>query len=122
MVRVRFHLAAGKHHCHWQVRHDDGRVEYFDPAATGLRMVGCRLTNQRGTAQRIYDGDHKSPCAWVEAQRVYQHTPNAWDKPFGEWVGFNPRVAPHWRNDEGDNLDGREFAVITTEGRSLWAE
>jgi hypothetical protein len=122
MVRVRFHLGAGEHCNHWQVRHEDGRVEYFDPATSGLRMIGCRLRNHRGTAQRIHDGEHKSPCAWVEAQWVYRYTPTADDMPCGDWVGYNPRVSPNWRSGDGGNLDGREFSVITTEGRALWAQ
>lgn len=122
MVRLRFHLGAGPNCGKWQLRSDDGSVRYFDPATTNLRLIGCRLRNQKHSAQQIHDGANKHPCAWVEAQWVYTFTPTGDDMPCGEWVGFNPRVAPHWRDASGSDIDGREYSEITTDGRELVAQ
>lgn len=121
MVRVRFHLGAGEHHRQWQVRHADGRVEYHDPDAVSLVMLGCRLRNQRGTAQRIHDGDNKSVCAWVEADDVVVTVPvtRFWPGLDGRQIAFDPRVAPHWRDEAGADIDGRQFEAVVSSGRRL---
>lgn len=121
MVRVRFHLGQGEHHRQWQIRHADGRIEYADPAQVSVRMIGCRLRNQRGTADRIHGGAHKKVCAWVECDWAYTFKPGGDDEPCGTWVGFNPRVAPHWRDSYGHNLDGLSIPVVTSAGRELLA-
>lgn len=123
MVRVRFHLGAGENYGKWQIRHADGRVEYHSPDTTYLRMYGCRLRNRRGTAQAIHAGENKSPCAWVEAERVsVQTSDGSW--PYGRSaveVQYNPKVAPHWRDLHGRNIDGERFATILTSRRALLA-
>ena len=123
MVKLRFHLGAGEHFRQWQVRHDDGRVEYHDPASVVIRLDGCRLHNQRGTAERIHDGENKRPCAWVEAESITVCNPTGVYHPrlSSRWVGFNPRTAPHWTDAHGGDLDGAEFATVVTDGRDLLA-
>lgn len=122
MVRVRFHLGAGEHYRQWQVRHDDGRVEYHDPDAVTLVMWGCRLRNRRGMAQRIHAGANKSVCAWVEADAVDVSKPvRFWSGLDGRQIAFDPRVAPHWRDERGRDIDNRRFAAVVSSGRRLAA-
>lgn len=121
MVRLRFHLGAGPNYGKWQLRRADGSVQYYDPATTHLRLIGCRLRNRRHSARQIHAGANKHPCAWVEAAWCYLFTPTGDDMPCGEWIAFNPRVAPHWRDAYGNDIDGREFGTITTTGRTLLA-
>jgi hypothetical protein len=120
MVRVRFHLGRGKHYRQWQIRHADGRVEYHDPDAVSLCMHGCRLRNQRGTARRIHGGDDKKVCAWVEADSV-QVGRHITVGPGWRQITFNPRVAPHWRDERGGDIDGWQFAAVVSRGRNLVA-
>lgn len=120
MIRVRFHLGAGPNRNKWQVR-GDGWVRYFDPSEVHVRMVGCKLRNQRGAAARIHAGDNKSPCAWVECDSYHTFDYRGEDEACGNWVGFDPKAAPHWRDAFGQDIDGREFNVITSDGRHLFA-
>lgn len=116
MNRVRFHLGAGKHFGHWQIRSGD-RVEYVDPATASLVMRGCRLVNAPRVAKRIHAGAHKTPCAWIECERVESRPSQA---VTGEVVRYNPRVAPNW-TFRGSNADGTTFALLQTCGRSVLA-
>jgi hypothetical protein len=116
MNRVRFHLGAGPHCGHWQIRRGR-RVEYVDPSVANLVMHGCRLKNSPGVAKRIYDGDHKTPCAWIECESVETRPSEA---ASGEVVRYNPRVAPNWIF-RGANADGTTFALLKTVGRSVLA-
>lgn len=116
MNRVRFHLGAGAHCGHWQIRRGR-RVEYVDPSVASLVMRGCRLANRPGVAKRIHDGEHKTPCAWIECETIETRPSEA---VTGELVRYNPRVAPHWTY-RGGNADGTAFAVLKTVGRSVLA-
>jgi hypothetical protein len=124
MYKVRFHLAAGAHFMHWQVKDTTpGEIAYYDPAMTDLTLHGCTLRNQPATARKINAGASKTVCAWIDADTV-----TAWPKsPVpAEWVGdapkvaYNPRIAPHWRDQSGANVDGRRYDVLVTEGRQIY--
>lgn len=122
MIRVRFHLGRGKHYQHWQIRHPDGRVEYADPGKVCLYLGGCRLRNHRSTAKRIHAGADKKVCAWVDARYASIlpiHAGESAARLPGESLAFNPRVAPHWTDSEGRDIDGMEYDSIATIGRSL---
>lgn len=108
-MKVRFNLGAGKHYMHWQVTSDDGSVEYYDPSEISLTIPQGKLINRPATARRIYDGAHKSVCAWIECDKVIATSskPNT-----GKRVSYNPRVAPNWLL-EGENVDGRVFNLHT---------
>jgi hypothetical protein len=118
MIRVRFHLGAGKHFMQWQVTHHDGSVTYHDPNYTTLTIWQGRLRNQRGTAERIHDGANKTVCAWIEAERV-DVDPGLSSVMGGTQVAYNPRVAPHWLLN-GQNADGRRFPLLTTAGNRVF--
>ena len=91
-------------------------MQYVDPSVASLRMSGCRLVNRRGTAERIYDGSNKTPCAWVECDEVEVYPPLS--QSTGEPVRYNPRVSPNWIF-EGRDADGMTFALLTTAGNKL---
>jgi len=116
MLKIRFHLASGKHFRHWQVK-GGVKVRYYDPASVSLRMTGCRLCNRRTTADKINLGASKSVCAWIVAETV--EIIDLSNEVDGSAVEYNPRTAPYWRDANGTNIDGQEFDVITTCGRSV---
>jgi hypothetical protein len=135
MYRVRFHLAAGKHHRMWQVRHPDGSKTYHDPATTTIFMEGCYLRNSRRMAERIHAGANKSVCAWVLCREVTirnreglcchldMRSPPPYWQPTAEEPGevrFNPRIMPHWHDRNGTDLDGTRFLCVMSYGRELF--
>ena len=120
MLKVRFHLAKGKNYQKWQVR--KGRaVCYYDPTKVNLLMRDCRLVNRRGTAEKIFAGEDKTVCAWVECEQVLVGVCAADQYDAGQQLIYNPRWQPFWTSSEdGVNLDGERFPVILSQGRSLF--
>lgn len=116
MLTIRFHLASGKHFRHWQVK-GGVKVRYYDPASVSLLMTGCRLCNRRTTAEKIHLGASKSVCAWIVAETV--EIIDLRNEVDGSAVEYNPRTAPYWRDAGGANVDGHEFEVLATCGRSV---
>lgn len=115
--QVRFHLGKGKHYQHWQVKCGAG-VRYYDPAEVSLTMLDCQLRNQPGMAKRIFDGANKSVCAWIDCNELMIDSPEG--TPPGLPVFYDPRVAPHWRNLTGGNIDGMRLEVLRTKSRSVF--
>lgn len=114
-IQVRFHLAAGENFMKWQVK-EGGRVSYYDPETTNLVLFNARLRNQVGTAKKINEGANKTVCAWVECDRI-----ELTEKPVHrEAVLYNPRVAPHWRDGNHNNIDGVAFEKLVSVNRTLY--
>lgn len=112
--KVRFHLGLGSHYRHWQVVGPKG-VEYYDPQENSLTLLDCKLRNHSGVARKIHDGANKSVCAWVDCAEVFV---SGVCNPPGLPLFYDPRVAPHWRNLGGDNIDNAEPAVLRS---CLWS-
>lgn len=118
MVRVRFHLGHGPHFMHWQVK-SGRKVEFFNPAEFALLMDICTLHNRRSISEKIFSGAHKDVCAWVKCRWV-KAVPLA-DAPEEGWpLRFDPKVAPFWRDPEGDNIDGSRWASLIAKGRGIF--
>ena len=122
MFKVRFHLAQGENFMKWQVKLPNGEVKFYEPSEVSIRMFGCFLRNQKGTAQKIHDGANKTVCAWVECDDVVVMPVE--DELVSEMeeftrVSYNPRVAPNWVC-QGENADGKEMTFLISEGRSLY--
>ena len=125
MYKIRFHLAKGDHYMHWQIKTpiEDGResVLYYDPSMINLRMLNCKLVNQSSTAKKIFKGDNKSVCAWIECED-YEiiHKNELWKE--AHQLRFNPRVLPFWHvpSREYHNLDGCFIKKICTNGKQTW--
>ena len=113
--QVRFHLGRGKHFGWWQVKSLAG-VRYY-PTTAKLTMLDCQLRNQRGAARRIHAGEDKKVCAWIDCNEVLVEASGT--PATGLPVSFNPRVAPHWRNYRGADIDGRRIEVLRTNGREV---
>ena len=118
MNKVRFHLATGENYMKWQVRSGDS-VTYYDPHEVSLRMTGCRLRNQRGTAERINAGENKTVCAWVECESV-QVLPPTPARSIIDVVRYNPRKFPHWFNLALEDIDNHSFDALVTDSRLIY--
>lgn len=125
--KVRFHLGQGQHFMHWQVTNlATKKVTYYDPNRFQLNMGGCTLKNQSSTAKKIHDGAHKTVCAWIIAETVrpiviLQQDPKLVRIARDMQTSYNPRVAPHWTDQDGNNIDNMTFRTIMTYGRELEA-
>tara|TARA_Y100001937_G_scaffold14144_2_gene18923 strand:- start:17050 stop:17421 length:372 start_codon:yes stop_codon:yes gene_type:complete len=119
--KVRFHLARGKNYMKWQV-HDlkQGVKDYYDPEETSLELKSCKLGNHPKTAQRIYEGENKTVCAWVACEDVIVHTSTPSTNEMTHYK-YNPRKNPHWFTDQNNNVDGRIMPSMVTSGRKLFS-
>lgn len=115
MFKVRFNL-GGDNHLTWRIENlTTGEVQFLRPSEVRLRLSGCKLVNQVGTAKKIYEGADKTPCAWIICDDVYINTAGP---PVGDLVGiiYNPKRLPFWTwtKSEGQNIDGAIFKEMTT--------
>lgn len=112
--KVRFNLSRGKNYKKWKVEELDGTVEYFDPNEYTIFLSSSKLKNQKKVAERIYAGEHKSVCAWIEANGMYKikssENPDISLKNV-KAIQYNPKKAPHWVLDDKD-VDGECFSNL----------
>jgi len=118
--KVRFNLGRGtERYQKWQVTDDMGVSRHFEPEKVTLVMSGCRLHNSPKTALKIFEGDHKTVCAWVSCDWVDVVDTKAIVGTKDHHVRYNPRKDIHW-NIEGENVDNSEHDLIYTSGRELY--
>lgn len=123
MFKVRFHLGAGRFYNHWQIKFSKGfaeSVRYVDPNSPFMQIVmtNCLLKNRKPTAESIFNGSNKTVCAWIQCESA-----KAECQPkvkLIEEIFYNPRIAPYWRNSNGDNIDGYNFDLLVTKNKSVY--
>lgn len=121
-IKVRFNLGAGKNYMKWKVESPSG-ISYHDPNEVQLVLAGCTLKNRRSTAQKIFNGTHKTVCAWILCDSIsinYLDHPNHRMAPnFDKQLKYNPRVAPNWvLNDE--NVDNTNLNHVYSVNNKLY--
>jgi hypothetical protein len=120
-IKVRFNLGAGKHYMKWKIEGPLG-VEYHDPNKVQLILYNCQLKNNKKTAQKIFDGVHKTVCAWVLCDSIsinYLDTPG-YEILYGlDHIKYNPRVSPNWTLNDC-NYDNFKLARLITTGNKLF--
>jgi hypothetical protein len=94
-----------------------GGIQYHDPAKVSLTLLDCQLRNQPATAKKVYEGANKSVCAWVDCNDLLV---DGATEVHGVPVSYNPRVAPHWRGEAGENIDGKRIGLLRSNGRQLF--
>jgi hypothetical protein len=92
--------------------------EYIDPVINQLFMSNCKLVNRRSAADKIFNGAHKTVCAWIECDSVIvqQRTEKAEEQKL---LTYNPKIMPYWIF-EGRNADNIEVPIIYSIGRKLY--
>lgn len=132
--QVRFHLGKGQNHMKWQVKDagnnpasNNGKadIDYYNPDKVDIVMYQCKLGNHPSTARKIYEGAHKTVCAWVECDMVeikYRSSPNFQEQDTSDMIQYkyNPRKNIHWFTDEDSNVDDHEFMILSTKGKSIY--
>ena len=121
--RIRFHLAKGKHYKHWQVTNMNTKhVSYYDPNAYSIEMLNCKLGNHPTTAKKIFEGAHKTVCAWVDCEDYQMFYPDVAQKVVEyftatsdfEQYSYNPRKQPYWVDEDKKDVDNMEINRLVT--------
>lgn len=107
--KVRFNLGRGANYLKWKVTSPNGKVNYYEPNDVCLHMENCKLVNQKGTAQKIFDGANKTVCAWIECEALTIFEPLVIAK--GTKISYNPRIQPNWVCD-GEIVDKGRYDVL----------
>lgn len=117
MYKVRFNIGAGVHFRHWQVEGPDG-VSYYDPDKNSLILRGCRLSNRRRVAEKVFSSQRRDVCGYAVCESV--EVVEGVIEPSGRVVHFDPKVAPFWtfEGEEGSR-DGVSIPVLWSSGRRL---
>lgn len=122
-TKVRFNLSRGKNYMKWKIQYPTGAVEYYSPTDTQLVMRGCVLKNNRKTAEKIFNGEHKTVCAWILCDEIdvlcggftqYDISPS------NIRLTYNPRVNPYWVLGKLTPADGFKFQEIGTVDYKLY--
>lgn len=98
-IKVRFNLGRGENYMKWKIHYPSGEVIYVHPTSCQLVMKNCQLKNSKKTAEKIYNGQHKTVCAWVLCDDVEVRYDNFIDNEENR-IMYNPRKIPHWVNDD----------------------
>ena len=116
-IKVRFNLGRGPNYMKWKIQYPSGNVEYASPTSTQLVMTGCQLKNSKKTAQKIFNGEHKTVCAWILCDSIEVK----FDKfePYDTYsmcvrLKYNPKVNPNWVYDDRIDADNLKFIEIST--------
>lgn len=116
-IKVRFNLARGTNYMKWKIQYPTGTIQYVSPTSTQLIMKGCTLKNSKKTAQKIFNGEHKTVCAWVlcDSIDVKYDGFEAYDTyPMCVGLKYNPRIKPNWVYDDRIDADNLKFIEIGT--------
>tara|TARA_S200002703_G_scaffold40354_1_gene35153 strand:- start:6753 stop:7175 length:423 start_codon:yes stop_codon:yes gene_type:complete len=124
---LRFNLGKGENYMKWKHTKPNGKVEYLDPEHVSFVCGQAKLRNHRGTAEKIFSGDNKSVCAWIECDTlmickiVPSETVEMFIESGSTELSYNPRVAPHWRDNMGNDVDNCEYSGLITHGKRVYS-
>jgi len=126
--QVRFHLGRGANYMCWQVKdYRNKGIEYYAPSTCSLELTNCTLRNSPSTAMRIYNGNAKTVCAWVECDMVdvnYKKDPSFTKPPIKNMdkYKYNPKKHMHWFTKRNNNADDKNLKKMHTNNRSLYGQ
>lgn len=111
--KIRFHLGQGENYMKWRVEDVTTKnVWFFEPENFQAIIVNGKLHNHPSTAKK------KTFCAYIMAEDVVLYpTDNLWMR--GQ-VAYNPRLMPHWIDNNGNNADKKEFAEMHIVERKIF--
>lgn len=118
--RVRFHLGKGDNYMKWQVFDRQlNTKDYFEPDSNCITMKKCILRNHKQSALRIFEGENKTVCAWIECD---SYAVSEQPRPLAKLTHYkyNPRKNPHWFTEDSNNADNLRFEMMTTNKRKVY--
>ena len=128
-IRLRYHLGRGENYKKWQIRNRDGSVAYIHPDDMVVALINARLHNRRKVADKIYQGEKKTVCAWIDCEILLKgrtiprdlHLNDSWEKAY-----YNPRETPYWTlfGEQGKigatNLDNKMLDYVFIKGTEIY--
>jgi hypothetical protein len=118
-IKVRYNLSKGKNYGKWKIWSKSG-VEYHSPEIVQLILNNCQLKNNLKIAQRIYEGENKSVCAWIICESITINHIGDFDKLESHInIKYNPRIKPNW-DINGLNGDNMFIKKIFTNDKKLY--
>ena len=54
----------------WKCVFPDGTIEYLSPDEVTLIMSRCKLSNNAKQAEKIFQGENKTVCAWILCEEM----------------------------------------------------
>jgi len=129
--KMRYHLGRGKNYKKWQLKFMSPvgnfalSTDYKKPSEFTALLHNCKLKSQEGTAKRIFKGDNKTVCAWIEFEDytelvAYDSIVKRIASESSKLYSYNPRKHPHWVSQDNDNEDGAEVDTILVHKRTLY--
>jgi len=125
MYKVRFHLGAGEHYKHWQIRTSrkgqTDLVEYEDPAKVQLELVNCTLRNKTSVAKKVLSSQVRDVCGWVECQHVITTYIDPITVEGLSRVTYDPKINLHWKVEQYSyEYDKVVIGDLITSGNRLY--
>ncbi|MHA1138651.1 MAG: hypothetical protein ACTSSE_19410 [Candidatus Thorarchaeota archaeon] len=122
---MRYHLGRGENYKKWQIRNRDGSVEYIHPDDMVVVLSNARLHNRRKVADKIYQGENKTVCAWIDCEILSK---GWWRMDGDSWeeIYYNPRETPYWTlfGEQGKigatNLDNKMLDYVFIKGTEIY--
>ncbi len=120
MFDIRFHLGAGQHYKHWQIKSVDAEPRYVAPFGKYILMTNCVLKNNRNKAEKIFESQKRDVCGFVRCQ-TYEVLNSAVDVSGLTELMFDPKIAPYWRkHNDPDAYDGMTYSTLVTHGKRVF--
>ena len=121
-MKVRFNLGFGQNYRKWQVTLQNKEKLHYDPLKCQMTIYNGVLCNKRNHADKIFNGSCKMVCSWIECVTVITNFDNESNFSVTELdeIKYNPRKAPYWTNDRGENLDGTKYSSLVTNGNRIY--
>jgi hypothetical protein len=118
-IKVRFNLGRGENYMKWKVEYTDGTVSYYSPTDYQLIMKNCVAKNNKKTAEKIFNGEHKTVCAWILCDEIEVKKDGfvPYDTYNCPSLKYNPREEPNWvyyynRPINADNFPFIEIGTV----------
>jgi len=111
MYKLRFNLSKGNNFKKWKLYTED-TILYYEPNDISFMLKNAKLHNSFKTATKIFNGENKSVCSWIECDDI-QIVETSEPNPDLE-LKYNPKIAPYWRNHLDENVDGSTYNYLLT--------
>ena len=117
MLKIRFNLMRGKNFKKWAI-YENGKKSYIKPEDYDLTLINCTLKNNFEKAKKIFEGQDKDVCAWIECEKIIKSKKATIN--LENQIRYNPKIKPFWRNRKEEKIDGLFFEKIVTCGKQLY--
>lgn len=125
MFKVRFHLGAGEHYKHWQIRTprkgQADLVEYEDPSKVQLELVKCTLRSKTSVAKKVLSSQVRDVCGWVECKHIITTYLDPITVEGLSRVTYDPKINLHWKVEQYSyEYDKVMIGDLITSGNRLY--